>query len=128
MSKDKKAKIQTSDMFSGIIGQEYELLKLICPLSTEMSRLVGVAVKGFCKANNNHTAVVELGGGTGITTLSILLANDDLSIISVDNESTMQNQAKTSLINWVEEGRLSFIADDALTSLKNMESNSADIV
>ena len=67
-------------------------------------------------------------GVRGITTLSILLANDDLSIISVDNESTMQNQAKTSLINWVEEGRLSFIADDALTALKNMESNSADIV
>jgi len=126
--KNKKTKIQTTDMFSGIIGQEYEMLKLICPHSTEMSRLVGVAVKDYCKGNTNHTTVVELGGGTGITTLSILLANDDLSIISVDNESTMQDQAQSSLVNWVEEGRLSFIADDALTALKKMESNSADIV
>ena len=115
-------------MFSGIIGQEYELLKLICPHSTEMSRLVGVAVQEYCKENNNHTSVVELGGRTGMTALSILLANDVLSVISVDNESTMQNQAKTSLKNWVDEGRLSFIADDALTALKSMESNSVDIV
>jgi len=126
--KNKKAKIQTKDMFSGIMGQEYEMLKLICPHSTEMSRLVGVAVKDSCKKNTNHISVVELGGGTGITTLSILLAKDDLSIISVDNESTMQNQAKTSLVNWVEEGRLSFIADDALTALKSMEPNSVDVV
>ena len=115
-------------MFSGIIGQEYEMLKLICPLSTEMSRLVGVAVKDYCKENNNPATVVELGGGTGITTLSILLANDELSIISVDNESTMQNQANTSLKDWVEEGRLSFITDDALTALKGIESNSVDLV
>ena len=128
MSKNKKPRVQTKDMFSGIIGQEYELLKLICPHSTEMSRLVGVAVQEYCKENNNHASVVELGGGTGITTLSILLANDALSIISVDHESTMQNQARTSLKNWVEEGRLSFIADDALTALKGVESNSVDIV
>ena len=63
--KNKKIKIQTTDMFSGIIGQEYEMLKLICPLSTEMSRLVGVAVKDYCKENTNQISVVELGGGTG---------------------------------------------------------------
>lgn len=126
--KNKKPRVQIKDMFSGIIGQEYEMLKLICPHSTEMSRLVGVAVKDYCKENKKHTSVVELGGGTGITTLSILLANDDLSITSVDNQSTMQNQAKTSLKNWVEQGRLSFIADDVLTALKSMESNSVDII
>ena len=126
--KNKKAEIQIKDMFSGIIGQEYEMLKRICPHSTEMSRLVGVAVKDYCEENKKYTSVVELGGGTGITTLSILLANEDLSIISIDNESTMQNQAKSSLVNWVEQSRLSFVENDALSALKNMESNSVDII
>ncbi|WP_411727204.1 hypothetical protein [Methyloglobulus sp.] len=28
-------------LFSGVNGQDYEMLKLICPFMTEMSRLVG---------------------------------------------------------------------------------------
>ena len=37
--KNKKAKILTTDMFSGIIGQEYEMLKRICPLFLDYSLL-----------------------------------------------------------------------------------------
>jgi len=127
MSKDKKADLY-DEMFAGVIGKEYQMLKLICPLATEMSRLVGDAVKQ-CAINNpaSHT-VVELGGGTGITTLAILLASPESSILSVDNEPTMQSQAEESLKHWVTEGRLSFSADDALTALKGIESNSVDIV
>ena len=100
----KEANSQFNDMFSGVLGEEYDMLKLICPLSTKMSGLVGEAVKQTCKETPGHKSIVELGGGTGITTLSILLAHDDLSIISIDNELTMQNQAKASLNNWVERG------------------------
>ena len=124
----KEASSRFNDMFSGVLGQEYDMLKLICPLSTKMSQLVGEAVKQACKETQDHRTIVELGGGTGITTLSILLADDDLSIISIDKELTMQNQAKSSLNNWVEEGRLSFLTDDALTALRSMKSNSADII
>ncbi len=35
------ATTQFDALFSGVIGQDYEMLKLICPLATEMSRLVG---------------------------------------------------------------------------------------
>ncbi len=129
MSKKQKDKAQFIDMFSGVIGQEYDMLKLICPLATEMSCLVGEVVKHHHPAKDSAlVTVVELGGGTGITTLSMLLANNKTSILSIDNAETMQNQAKSSLKQWVEEGRLSFLADDALTALKAMAANSVDIV
>ncbi len=129
MSKEsQKIKPPYDDMFSGVIGQEYQMLKLICPLATEMSRLVGQAVSEYSKINNRPLTVFELGGGTGITTLSVLLANKDLTIVSVDNEPTMQCQAQRSLNDWVAEGRLSFLAKDALTALKAVESDSLDLV
>lgn len=129
MNKKQKDKAQFTDMFSGVIGQEYDMLNLICPLATEMSRLVGESVKHIPPAKNSpHISVVELGGGTGITTLSLLLANDKTSILSIDNAKTMQDQAKVSLNQWVKEGRLHFSADDALTALKTLDSNSVDIV
>ncbi len=122
------SKVAFSEMFSGVIGREYDMLKLICPLATEMSRLVGNAVEQLASVNIDPLKVIELGGGTGITTLAILLANKDLSVASVDNEPTMQSQAQINLSDWVKEGRLSFSADDALTALKMVKSNSVDLV
>ncbi len=117
-------------MFSGVMGQEYQMLKLICPTATEMSRLVGVEVADYC-CDTPPAALVELGGGTGITTLAILSAlgaDAEVKLLSVDNEPTMQNQAKQSLQNWVEQGRLSFSGDDALTALQSLASNSVDVI
>lgn len=129
MNKEKQQNtLATKDTFSGIIGQEYDLLKLICPLATEMSRLVGNAVSDYSKQNTNPLTIVELGGGTGITTLSILLANNQLSILSIDNEPSMQSQAKSSLHAWVEKGQLHFSPQDALSALQKIKSNSVDII
>lgn len=115
-------------MFSGVIGQEYQMLKLICPFATEMSRLVGKEVADYCRSQEDAQSIVELGGGTGITTLSILSADQRLRVLSVDNEPTMQNQAKQSLQAWVDEGRLSFCGDDALTALMALADASVDVV
>ena len=115
-------------MFSGVIGQEYQMLKLICPFAAEMSRLVGVEVGAFCQPRSEPQSVLELGGGTGITTLSILSADERLRVLSVDNEPVMQNQAKQSLQAWVDSGRLAFSTDDALSALRKFEDASVDIV
>jgi tRNA (cmo5U34)-methyltransferase len=115
-------------MFSGVIGQEYQMLKLICPLATEMSRLVGETVAEFCRQTQEPVRVMELGGGTGITTLSILSADRRLAVLSVDNEPTMQNQARENLRHWVDAGRLEFCGDDALTALKSLATDSVDIL
>ncbi|WP_428353404.1 methyltransferase domain-containing protein [Methyloprofundus sp.] len=120
---------QFDAMFSGVIGEEYETLKLICPLATKMSQLVGEAVEGYARAHANQTlSVLELGGGTGITTLSILSANESLKVVSVDSEPTMQNQAKQSLREWAEQGRLTFDGRDALSVLQNTATSSIDLV
>jgi tRNA (cmo5U34)-methyltransferase len=115
-------------MFSGAIGQDYDLLNLICPIATEMSRLVGVAASKHAEQATEKLTVVELGGGTGITTLSLLTASDKFNILSIDNEPVMQEQAKTNLHEWVAEGRLTFCGDDALTALTNIATESVDLV
>ncbi len=112
-------------MFSNIIVQNYDMLKLLSPLAIEMSRLVGLTVSAY-PDNSEILSVVELGGGTGITTLSLLMAKDSLQVISIDNQLSMQAQAKKNLHTW--EHRLSFCVDDALSALKGMVTNSVDIV
>jgi tRNA (cmo5U34)-methyltransferase len=134
--KQEKAEIMSGQthydaLFSGVIGQDYEMLKLICPLMTEMSRLVGEAVRQFPATQQNtedKLKVVELGGGTGITTLALLTAREGLHIVSVDNEPTMQNQAKQHLKQWHDEGSLTFNSQDALSALQAMASSSVDMV
>ena len=115
-------------LFSGVIGQDYELLNLICPLATQMSHLVGTAAGDYAAQTTDNLSVVELGGGTGITTLALLTASDKFNILSIDNEPVMQDQAKKHLHKWAEEGKLSFCSDDALTALKNIATDSTDIV
>ncbi|MGZ5532645.1 MAG: methyltransferase domain-containing protein, partial [Methylomonas sp.] len=115
-------------MFSGLIGQDYQMLKLICPLATEMSRLVGEAVSDYCREKSDAARVVELGGGTGITTLSILSADDRLTVLSVDKEPIMQKQARRNLQQWADAGRLEFCEADALTVLHGLAAESVDLI
>ncbi len=115
-------------LFSGIIGQEYDLLKLICPLAAKMSHLVGETVKQYCQAATTPQSVLELGGGTGITTLALLSADPNLQIRSVDNADTMQKQARQSLGEWLQSGRLTLQLEDILTALQNTADASVNIV
>lgn len=114
--------------FSGVLGRDYDTLKLICPAAAEMSRLVGLGVAEYVERMPYAESVLELGGGTGITTLSLLSAAPQLTVLSVDNEPTMQNRAQQHLRQWVDQGRLNFCGDDALTALKKTPANSIDIV
>jgi ubiquinone/menaquinone biosynthesis C-methylase UbiE len=115
-------------MFSGVIGQDYEMLKQLAPLTVEMSRLVGVTVADYPKPADQPLDVVELGGGTGMTTLALLAARSGIHILSVDNEPVMQDQAKKSLQQWQQQGKLSFCTADALAALAQLPPHSADVV
>lgn len=112
----------TEEMFSKVIVEDYEMLKLICPLSVEMSRLVAEAVSQ--QTNAKH--IVELGTGTGITTLGLLTANQNAHIVTIDNQASMHAKAKKNLQAWQQ--RLTFHCTDALSALQAMDSNSVDIV
>ena len=127
--KQKKIKMnnkQDEAMFAGVIGEDYEMLKLVCPLAAEMSRLVGQQVSLY--SAGGFLEIIELGGGTGITTLAILGSQRKLHLTSVDNEPMMQNQAKQKLHNWVADRVLCFQGDDALSALQASASNSVDII
>ncbi|MEQ1637716.1 MAG: class I SAM-dependent methyltransferase [Methylococcales bacterium] len=115
-------------VFAGVIGQEYELLKLLSPLAAEMSRLVGATVASLAARAENPLQVVELGGGTGITTLAILSQHENLTVFSIDNEPVMQNQAKQHLHSWFAQQKLSFCGNDALAALRAIPSDSIDVV
>ncbi|UOA07964.1 class I SAM-dependent methyltransferase [Methylobacter sp. S3L5C] len=114
-------------MFSSIIGQDYDMLQLLSPAAAEMSRLVGSTVNA-CPAGTKPLQIVELGGGTGVTTLALLTANETLQVFSIDNEPVMQQQAKQRLQQWVDQGRLTFCDDDALTALQKLASDSVDVI
>jgi ubiquinone/menaquinone biosynthesis C-methylase UbiE len=115
-------------MFSGTMGKEYEMLFLVCPLAAKMSQLVGDAVADYSKTHSEKINVVELGGGTGITTHAILSVTDNAVVTSIDNEPTMQAQAQQNLHSWEQAGRLVFSGNDALSALQVLESNSVDVV
>jgi ubiquinone/menaquinone biosynthesis C-methylase UbiE len=119
---------QYDALFAGVIGQDYHLLKLLSPLAAEMSRLVGLTVAAQAATPDQPLQVVELGGGTGITTLAILSAYDKLTVFSIDNEPVMQNQAKQHLHPWVAQQKLTFCGDDALTALTALPTASADVI
>lgn len=96
--------------FSGILGQDYRLLKLICPLAAEMSRLVGERVGSYqSRQPVERLQVLEIGGGTGITSLAILTARENLR-------------------RWTDQGRLTFLEQDALSALQRQDAASFDIV
>lgn len=115
-------------LFSGVIGKDYDMLNLICPLATKMSHLVGETLKNYATTKSDELTVVELGGGTGITTFALLNASQNTQILSVDNEPVMQNQAKITLAKWVESGQLAFSSHDALTALQNLPNSSVDVI
>ncbi len=119
---------QTENLFSGILGEDYDMLQLICPLAAEMSRLVGLAVSTYKTTESEPLRIIEIGGGTGITTLSMLTARDNIQIVSIDSSTTMQNQAKKHLKKWSDQGVLIFCAEDALSALTKIASDSVDLV
>lgn len=115
-------------IFSGVIGENYEMLNLICPLAVKMSHLVGETLSNYAQTKKETLTVVELGGGTGITTFALLNACENIQILSIDNEPVMQEQAKTALAKWVESEQLSFSANDALTALQKLPNDSVDVI
>lgn len=113
-------------LFSGQIGAEYEMLKLICPASVDMSRRVGEALASIAGNAAQTLQVLELGCGTGITTLSILAQNPKIQLHSIDNEPTMLNQAREHLSAWLDKGCLTLEEVDVLSALQARGTASLD--
>ncbi len=102
------------------------MLKVICPAAAEISQRVGECMSGMSLRQDSE--VIEIGCGTGITTLSLLLARQDIAITAVDNEPTMLNQARSNLAPWLEQGRLRLLENDALSYLSALPEAGVDCI
>ena len=114
--------------FSGKIGEEYELFRLACPHFQELEDTLGRIIREqFQDKSFEEIKVLEIGCGSGYTTLIILNSNNRTRIVAVDNESVMIEQAKEILNEFVENNRVELIEGDALEFLKKQDSDSFEV-
>jgi ubiquinone/menaquinone biosynthesis C-methylase UbiE len=115
-------------LFAGKIGEEYHLLKLICPAAPEMSWRVGEALAGLLAGweGSQPARVLELGTGTGMTTLAVLEQNPGIQLQGLDNEAVMLDQARELLAAPLASGQLVLSQCDALSGLRAMPDASVD--
>ncbi|QJD30199.1 class I SAM-dependent methyltransferase [Methylococcus geothermalis] len=115
-------------LFSGLMAEEYEKLKLICPAAADMSRRVGEFLADWVQGRAGPNRVLELGCGTGVTTAALLAALGEAPLTAIDSEPAMLVQARANLAPWIEAGRLRLIQNDALSFLRAQDDDSVDAV
>lgn len=115
-------------LFSGLIGEEYEKLRVICPAAADMSRRVGEFLGEWVHDRGGDYDVLELGCGTGITSAALLDALGDHPLTTLDSEPAMLAQARINLAPWIEAGRLRMVENDALSFLRTQSDASYDAV
>lgn len=117
-------------LFSGPIAEEYDSLKLICPAVIHISQLISefVTVWRPPLPPPRNLSLLELGCGTGITTLNLLHSRKDLFITSIDYAPTMLSQARRNLSAFLKGERLCLLENDALSHLRGIPNGSIDIV
>jgi tRNA (cmo5U34)-methyltransferase len=114
------------NLFTGKIGAEYDFLRLMCPNHALLAKRLGETVAAF-KPDASLTGF-EIGCGTGISTLPLLAARDNLMLTAIDAAPAMLEQARESLVDYVKAGRVDFKQADALEALKALPSDSIDVV
>lgn len=118
--------ILQENLFTGPIAGEYDLLRLMCPNAATLARRIGEYI-GAWRPNKTLTGF-EIGCGTGICTLGLLAARDNLQLTAVDSAPQMLDQARVNLADYIEAGRLSLVEQDALTALRSLPDASVDFV
>lgn len=113
--------------FTGPIGAEYDVLRLMCPNAALLARMIGERVVDW-RRGAGPIEGFEIGCGTGISTLAALSARDDLKLTAVDSAGEMLDQARVNLADYVSAGRVKFIEADALTALRALPDASMDVV
>ncbi len=113
--------------FTGPIGAEYDVLRMLCPNASVLARMVGEQVAKWWRGAGPIQGF-EIGCGTGISTLAALSACDDLKLTAVDSAGEMLAQARVNLAEYASAGRVAFIEADALAALRALPDSSIDVV
>ena len=112
--------------FTGRIGEEYDMLSLMCPNAAVLTRRLGEAVGGW--RTGEALEGLEIGCGDGRSTRALLSAHDKLRLVAVDSSAAMLAQARVKLADFVTAGRVDFIEADALAHLNLQADASFDLV
>ncbi|MCX7900297.1 MAG: class I SAM-dependent methyltransferase, partial [Methylocystis sp.] len=110
--------------FSGPIGAEYDLLRLMCPNHALLAQRLGEAVAAW--RPGEALSGVEIGCGTGISTLALLAGRSDLALTAIDSAKKMLDQARENLADYA--GRVIFLENDAYGALCALPDRSVDLV
>ena len=128
---------QLNGRFAGILGKEYAKLLRSMPhyplIQDTIARLTNQGLSQG-RGTQKQRMILELGCGTGLTTLSISQYVTNACIIAVDQEPTMLKQHRANVV----EGRelelassglvIKTVQADALTFLKKQKDSSFDAV
>lgn len=113
--------------FTGLLAEEYDLLRLMCPNSVKLATMIGDKISHM-GSGQKPLSGFEIGCGTGICSHYILKSNHNISLIAIDNSAHMLLQAKNLLKQELSYGRLKLIENDALAQIKLTPSQSVDFV
>ena len=114
------------NLFTGPIAAEYDLLQLMCPNAATLARRIGEFIGAWRPGQKLEG--FEIGCGTGICTLGLLAARDNLKLTAVDSAPQMLNQARVNLADDIKAGRLTLMEKDALTALQSLPDASIDFI
>ncbi len=117
---------EKQNLFTGRIGEEYELLRILCPNAALLAAKLGEEVAAWRKGE--PLVGLEIGCGTGISTLALLEARPELKLAAIDSAAAMLDQARENLADDVRDGRVEFIEADALDYLKRQKAASVSVV
>jgi tRNA (cmo5U34)-methyltransferase len=129
MSSRQESLRHDENLFTGPIGEEYRMLELICPNAALLAGRVADRVAAWWnEAASGRLEGLEIGCGTGVSTLPLLARRVDLHLVAIDSSAKMLDQARANLSEWVERGRVEFVEADALESLTARADASLDVV
>ncbi|OGZ43210.1 MAG: 16S rRNA (cytosine(1402)-N(4))-methyltransferase [Candidatus Ryanbacteria bacterium RIFCSPHIGHO2_02_FULL_45_17b] len=112
--------------FSNILGEDYDLLKIVIPHHDEFQDKIGEVIKNYLSSLQTDTILAVDGGvGTGLTTTRILSADKRIKVIGIDNEEKTLNQARQILKEFGE--RIDLRKRDLLEAIEATPSQSVDI-
>ena len=121
---------QTNGRFAGLVGQKYGRLLASMPHYIAIQELVATAAQqALSKKAGLSSEILDLGCGTGLTTLALCEKVSNTTILGVDSEQVMINQyeevtreqkssiqSKGIVINLVVQDGLEFLKDCATES------------
>lgn len=115
------------NLFTGQIGAEYDMLRLMCPKAPALAHKLAAYVAAW-RSEDGPLNGFEIGCGTGISTLELLAARPDLKLTAIDSAAKMLDQARANLADHVAAGRVAFFEADALQALCALPEASVDLV